>query len=67
MGGADLVDDACAEAFWYAALYFPWDGDGDEPLDRMCARVRILTERIDRARALRTTPHGNALVGGSGS
>lgn len=50
LGGPELVADARREADWYANLYFLWDGHGDEPLDRLRARVDILSMRLDRAR-----------------
>lgn len=49
IGGGELVDDARTEAEWYAALFFPFDGCGTEPVERLRARVSILTERLDRA------------------
>lgn len=48
-GGADLLVDARREAEWYAALYYFWDGQGDEPLDRLRARIDILTMRLTTA------------------
>lgn len=51
VGGTELVADARREAEWYASLYFFWDGRGDEPLDRLRARVDILSMRLDSARA----------------
>ncbi len=48
-GGDDLVHDALSEAKWYANLYTPWDGHGDEPTDRLTARLQILTQRLNRA------------------
>lgn len=45
-GGADLLCDARREAEWYAALYYVWDGHGDEPLDRLRARIDILSMRL---------------------
>lgn len=53
VGGAELVGDAWREAEWFAALYHPWDGHGDESLARTCARIEILTRRLDKARAPR--------------
>lgn len=47
-GGDTLVHDALSEANWYADLYTPWDGRGDEPTERLTARLYILTERLDR-------------------
>lgn len=49
VGGAALLDDARIEAHTYTALYFPWDGAGDEPPDRVAARLRVLTTRLHRA------------------
>ena len=51
VGGAEVVGDAWSEAEWFAALYHPWDGD--ESLARTCARIEILTRRLDMARAPR--------------
>lgn len=48
-GGADLLCDARREAEWYASLYFFWDGRGDEPLDRLRARIDILSMRLTKA------------------
>ena len=50
VGGPDLVADARREAEWYAALYFIWDGCGDEPTERLHARVRVMTLRLESAR-----------------
>lgn len=50
LGGRDLVDDAQTEARWFADLYHPWDGDGDEPVERLYARLELLERRRDRAR-----------------
>jgi hypothetical protein len=56
VGGAELVGDAWSEAEWFAALYHPWDGDGDESLARTCARIEILTRRLDMAAATHCEP-----------
>ena len=45
-----LVYDALREAEWYAALYVHWDGQGQEPLVRLRARIDILTTRLEGAR-----------------
>lgn len=50
VGGLELVVDARREAESYAALYFVWDGRGEEPLDRLRARVGILSTRLQSAR-----------------
>ena len=49
IGGVDLLDDARVEARWYADLYHPWCGTGDEPLDRLAARIEIMSLRAERA------------------
>lgn len=56
VGGPELVADARREAEWYAALYFFWDGRGDEPLDRLRARVDILSMRLESARGAGEPP-----------
>jgi hypothetical protein len=50
VGGLELLADARREADWYANLYFFWDGLDDEPLDRLRARIDILSMRLDGAR-----------------
>jgi hypothetical protein len=49
IGGDELLADVRVEAEWYAALYFHWDGTGEEPLVRMRARADILSMRLERA------------------
>lgn len=50
LGGRDLLDDAQAEARWYVNLFHPWDGNDDEPVERLYARLDILERRCARAR-----------------
>lgn len=51
IGGVELADDAAVEARWGADLFHPWDGDGAEPVQRLCARLDIMTRRLERADA----------------
>ena len=60
VGGLDLLLDARREAEWYAALYYFWDGRGAEPLDRLRARVDILSMRLQSAQV----PDGQAGAAG---
>jgi len=48
IGGPDLLEDARVEARWYADLYHPWLGSGEEPIDRLAARIEILNLRAER-------------------
>ena len=50
IGGYELLADARTEAEWYAALYVSWDQTGPEPLERLRARLKILTQRLEPAR-----------------
>lgn len=49
IGGVGLLDDARIEARWYADLFHPWAGGGEEPLDRLAARIEILSLRAERS------------------
>lgn len=50
LGGQPLLDDAHDEAAAYADREYPWDGQGDEPPERVAAYLSVLWQRAEQAR-----------------
>lgn len=51
LGGKRLLDDAHHEADHHVNSHHPWDGDGDEPGDRISAYLAVLWQRAELARS----------------
>lgn len=50
IGGQALLDDAHNEAGAYVDEFYPWNGRGDEPAERVSAYCAILWQRVELAR-----------------
>ncbi len=56
IGGQELLDDAHFEACAYVDQYHPWDGHGDEPVDRVSAYCAVLWQNVQSAGESRPAP-----------
>lgn len=56
IGGKRLLDDAHIEAGRYVEDAHPWDGEGDEPGERVSAYLAVLWQRAAQARADQGAP-----------
>lgn len=50
LGGQALLDRAHAEAAWYVDEFYPWDGRGEEPPERVSAHCAVLWQVAEEIR-----------------
>lgn len=51
LGGKRLLDDAHHEAGQHVNACYPWDGEGEEPGERVSAYLAVLWQRAELARS----------------